>query len=319
MSKLVTVIVVTYNSSLFIEEALDSVYRQTWSEIELVITDDNSTDNTVNICDRWLSDHSFRFTNCRLLTSRINTGISGNANRGLYAATGRWIKFFGGDDALLNECISDNMRFVERNPHIGILFSRINRYNESFCPVNFLDTTPVGPILQESILWPSRTAESQYRMLLQEDRINFSPSFFIKRDLILNLGGFDERFRLLEDYPLWLKLTKKGHKLFFMDKITVNYRQHKKAVNHTGISFIVNPNYFSSESFRRECTYPFLPLLVRFEQKFRWMFSQIFRVDFMNRSTNFNKLLYNAFTVYLNPFRYLIKLKKIIGKGDNEL
>lgn len=318
MSRLVTVIIVTYNSSSFIEETLDSVFRQTWSEIELIITDDSSKDNTVSICDKWLSKFSYRFANCRLLTSEVNTGTSGNANRGLYAASGEWIKFLGGDDALINDCISDNMSFVERNSNIGVLFSRVNRYDDFFSPNNLLDTTPVGPILQESILWPLRTAESQYRMLLLGDRINFSPSFFIKKDVLLKIGGFDERFRLLEDYPLWLKLTKNGHKLFFMDKITVNYRQHKKAVNHTAISFIVNPNYFNSESFRRECVYPFLPPIVRFEQKFRWVTSQLFRIDFMNRPTYFNKLLYNAFTVYLNPFRYLNKLKRIIRKEEDE-
>lgn len=291
---------------------------QTWYYIELIITDDRSTDNTTRICSRWLNDHSSRFTNTRLLTSKINTGVPANANRGLSVATGKWIKFLGGDDALLPDCLTDNIRFVMNNPGIGILFSRINRYSESFCQKNYLDTIPDSPILQESILWHSRSAESQYRMLLLEDRINFTPSAFMHHDLITSLGGYDERFRLLDDYPLWLNLTKNGHKLYFMDKVTVNYRQHKEAINNTGRLFLINPNYFRSESFRRVYTYPFLPALVKSEQRFRWYASQIFRLDFLNRPTGFNRLLLVIFTIYINPFRYIIKLKKIIHKKRSE-
>ena len=308
---LVSVIISTYNSEAFIIETLESILHQSWKEIELIVTDDASTDDTVTICRRWLEDKSRRFTGVQVITSEINTGVSANANRGLKAASGEWVKFIGSDDTLLPGCLEENMHFIAENPNIRILFSRIDIYNDNFSPVNYLETTPAGEITTDSILWPGRDAGSQYRMLLVADRIHFSPSVFLHRDLIVSLGGFDERFRLLEDYPLWLIITKNGHKLYFMDKVTVNYRQHRGAINNTGKTFLVNPNYFRAEPFRRLYTYPFLPPLVRSEQKFRWIVSQSFRNDMLNRSTVLTRFLFVALTIYLNPFRYIIKLGKV--------
>ena len=61
MDSLITVVVVAYNSSSFIIEALDSVYNQTWRKIELIVTDDCSNDNTVELCHSWMDIHKSRF------------------------------------------------------------------------------------------------------------------------------------------------------------------------------------------------------------------------------------------------------------------
>lgn len=319
MPPLVTVIIVTYNSSAYVEETLSSTYNQTWNEIEIIITDDSSSDTTVEICRTWLSKYSSRFKNSVLLTSDINTGVSGNANRGLRAATGKWVKFIGGDDALLPDGLTDNMHFIAHHPETRVLFSRVNNYNQVFTPENYLGTSPKGEINQKSILSLDRSAESQYRLLLLSDRIHFTPSAVMHRETLLSVGGFDERFRLMEDYPLWLNFTRNGHKLYFMDKVTVNYRRHLQAINNTGKPFLINPNYFHAEAFRRLYTYPYLPPLIRWEQKFRWTVSQIFKFDNFNRPGRLNKLLLSLLTVYLNPFRYMIKLRKIIMRNPGEV
>jgi len=313
---LVSLVVVTYNSACFVAEALESVRVQTWNEIELIITDDNSSDYTVEVCRQWLNANSSRFIRTELLTSEVNTGVSGNANRGLKAARGEWIKFIGADDTLLPDCLKDNMNFLAGHAYIRILFSRINIYNQSFISENFLKTTPFGEITRDSILWHERTANSQYRMLLITDRIHFTPSAFLHRNTLNQLGGFNERFRLLEDYPLWLALTSNGYKLYFMDKVTVNYRQHPGAINNTGRSFLINPNYFRVESFRKAYTYPFLPRLIRADQRFRYAIAHLFKSDFMNRSNCFTRMMYNSLTIYLNPFLYIIKLKSLFKLGN---
>ena len=155
---LVSVITATYNSSDFITETLDSIFNQTWEAIELIITDDNSSDDTVEVCRQWLNAKSNRFRRSELITSEVNTGVSGNANRGLMAARGEWIKFIGADDTLLPDCLKDNMNFLANRAYIRILFSRINIYNQSFIPENYLETISFGEITRDSILWYERTA-----------------------------------------------------------------------------------------------------------------------------------------------------------------
>jgi glycosyltransferase involved in cell wall biosynthesis len=315
MSSLVSVIIATYNSSLFVIETLESVSRQTWENLELIITDDCSKDDTVEVCCTWLNENIQRFVHTEILTSEINTGISTNANRGLYKSKGNWVKFLGADDTLKPNCIEDNMSWVVSNPEVKILFSRIEIYKDTFEEKNLLETTPCAPYNPKGILDSGRSADSQYKMLLLCDRIHFTPSAFLHRETLLSIGGFDERFKLLEDYPLWLNLTKNGHKLYFMDKVTVNYRRHRKAVNNTGFDYLVNPNYFNSEDFRKVYTYPYLPFDLRLNAHFYWFASQIFRFDWLNRKNTLNKFLLALLTSYLNPFKYYIHLKKRLNKS----
>lgn len=320
MNTKVSVIIVTYNSGDFIIETLDSVFNLLWKEIELIITDDCSTDNTVELCETWLKDHQERFLSTQLITTEINTGVSANGNRGLEKATGEWVKFLGGDDAFAPGFLTSSMEHVVANPGIRVLFSQLNVYRETFEEKNFVYTTPeeIGPY---SIFWPERDAESQHRILLNSDRIHFTPTAFMHRETLLSLGGFDERFRDFEDYTLWLNLTRNGYKLHFMHKVTVNYRRHGSAQNNTGNPQVVNPNYFKEEDMRKIYTYPYMPPLKKMDARFKWYASQVFRIKWMNKSTKLNILLWQLFTFYLNPFSYVIALKKRVDpkvKG-NEL
>jgi alpha-1,3-rhamnosyltransferase len=314
MSSLVSVIIVAYNSSQFIIETLESVSKQTWEEIELIITDDCSGDDTVEVSRNWLSEKGQRFVSTEILTTNKNTGISTNANRGLKAASGEWIKFLGADDTLRPKCIQDNMLFVKEHPGVKVQFSNLEVYNGTFEEQNLLTTTPGNKIPPGSILAPGRLASSQYRMLLVCDQIDFSPSVFLKRETLLSVGGFDERFKMLEDYPLWLNLTRNGHKLYFMDKVTVNYRRHAKAINNTGITYLINPNYFKTENFRKVYTYPNMPIDIRLNQRYIWYITQIFRCDWLNRNKKLFRILHSLLTTWLNPFKYFIWLRKRLNK-----
>ncbi len=321
LNDLVSVIISSYNSSSFIIETLDSVARQTWKDLELIITDDCSSDGTVELCTRWLGEHGPRFVSAKLLSAIENGGVSANANRGLHAAQGEWIKFLAADDILKPYCIEANIAWISSNPEVKVLFSRIEIFQNTFHKSNFINTVPGSPYDYKGILSVNRSASSQYKMLLMGDRIHFSPSLFIARKTLLSIGGFDERFRLLEDYPLWLNLTKNGHKLYFMDKATVCYRQHSAAINNTTTTFIVNPNYFKTEDFRRLYIYPFLPVDLRLDQKYKWFVVQVFRNDFFNKNNKVNKFLMRLLTVYLNPFRYFLWFSKQVNKKrlNNEL
>lgn len=315
---LVSVIISTFNSSGFITETLESVLNQTWKDLELIITDDCSEDDTIEICHNWLTNNCQRFVRSEILTFKKNTGVSANGNRGLYASKGAWIKFLGADDTLKPECISSNMEWIQSHKEIKVLFSRVSIYRDTFIPDNLIDTTPAIPYNPTGILASGITADSQYKMLLVSDRIHFTPSAFLNRSALISVGGFDENFRLLEDYPLWLNLTKNGNVLYFMDKVTVNYRRHSKAINNTGKPFLVNPNYFKSENFRKVYTYPFLPLDIKLEQRFIWFSSQIFRFKWLNRNRRLNNVLLNVFTLYLNPFRHFIQIRKHLNKKLKE-
>lgn len=310
MSSLVSVVIATYNSSEFIHEALESILKQTWNELELIITDDCSKDDTTKICCEWLRINGLRFERTKLLTSKINTGVSANANRGLYESKGEWIKFLGADDTLKPDCIELNMQWISDKPYIKALFSRIEIYNGSFEPKNLITISPGIPYSDDGLMSKNRSSESQYKMLLTSDRIHFTPSAFLNRSTIINIGGFDERFRLLEDYPLWLNLTRNGNRLYFMEKVTVNYRKHLKSLNNN--SYVINPRYFELQDFRNIYIYPNLPVELKLGLQFDWLVLQIFRCKQINRDNKFGRTLLSIVTIYLNPFKYYVFIKKQI-------
>ena len=312
---LVTVVVITYNSAKYILDTLESIKGQTYENLELVISDDCSTDNCVEICFDWIEENKSRFVRTELITVKKNTGIAANGNRGYKAAKGEWVKGIAGDDALLPNCIEDNIKYININQDARVLFSYTKMYLNTFDECNFIRLVPgvfPGNIINETI-----TATEQYNLLLLSDRITFSPSSFIHRHTHMLLGGFDEKMKMQEDYPMWLCFTKAGYKLYFMEKQTVKYRQHAAAVNNMITDYLIKPNYFKTEKFRRFSIYPNLPWDIRWNERFRWFGSQVFRYDGLNKNRKANKMLLALLTSWLNPFKYYIYFKKRFVKNPN--
>jgi alpha-1,3-rhamnosyltransferase len=314
--KLVSIIVCTYNSSEFILETLESAKAQTYERIELIVSDDCSADNTVDLCANWITNNKDRFTRIELLTVPQNTGVSANCNRCIKTAEADWVKFIAGDDILLPDCIASNMSFVADHPEAKAIFSEVLLYHEFFRKENFLWTTPAGYPM--NIMDPAFSAQEQYKLLLLSDRITFTPSVFLYKPVLLELGGYDESNKLIEDYPMWLKLTKAGNKLFFFSKPTVAYRRHAAAASNIEQLGLFKPILLKSAAIRRKEVYPHLPWDVVGKEKIILKVSSLFEKMGMNKQTRLNSALYRLGTVYLNPFIYIIYFKKKISKKAQE-
>lgn len=304
MSQLVSVPVLTYNSSEFIEETLESIYHQTYQNIELIISDDCSKDNTVKIVEKWCNQPivQARFTDIKIITVPENTGIPGNYNRCVKACDGEWIKMIAGDDVLLPNCISDNLSHIKNNPEVRVLFSYNRVYKNDFREENFITLNPKQ--YPKNIISPTSKAKDQYEILLEGNRISFTPSSFFSRESILKVGLIDEDL-YSEDYQLFLKFTKEGYPLSFMEKETVLYRQHDKATNNTIQQYILKPHYFKTESFRRRYIYPNISTISMLEQKFAWRVNQLFKIENFNKQNSLNKMIYYLLNSILNPFKYI--------------
>ena len=308
----VSIIVATYNSSQFVIETLESTKTQTWENIELIISDDCSTDNTVELCSNWLAVNKNRFTKTIMITVPVNTGVSANCNRSINAAQSDWIKFIAGDDILLPNCLAANMKFIAENPQAKAIFSEVLLYKNDFSQENFLHIIPA--IFPMNIMNPDFTAMEQHQLLLLSDRITFTPSVFLNRHALLAAGGYDETNRLIEDYPMWLKLTKAGNKLYFFKTPTVGYRRHQGAASNVSEYGLFKPIFLKSAAIRKKEVYPYLPWdIVCSEKHILWV-SKIFQSAGINKKTSFYAYLYKMSSIYLNPFRYIIYFKKKVLK-----
>ncbi|MGV3697905.1 glycosyltransferase family 2 protein [Flavobacterium sp.] len=301
---LVSVPVTTYNSANYIVETLESIYNQTYKEIELLISDDFSTDGTIEKVEEWLQQERVikRFARTELIKVPHNTGVSANCNRCISNSNSDWIKLIAGDDILLPNCIEDNMKFAAGNENAHVIFSQIKLYQDTFEERNFIKTIPRQ--YPENLMNAAFTAQDQYQILLVSDRIQYTPSYFFNRKAIRKVGGYDENNRLVEDYPMWLKLTGSGEKLYYFHKETVGYRMHSKANNNTG-DVLIKPSIIHGYPVRKKYAHPHLPKLTVLDESWIYHTASIFKKLGIAKKSKINVTLYKLCSVYLNPFRYL--------------
>lgn len=318
MQPLVSIIVTTYNAENFVIETLESAKAQTYQPIELIISDDCSTDTTVELCTKWLQENKQHFVHTAIITVPVNTGVSANCNRCINASNANWIKLIAGDDILLPNCIADNMHFVQSKADATIVFSKVLLYNTDFSKQNFVAAIPEPYPM--NMMNPQFTAAHQYTQLLLSDRINYTPSSFFNKQALLSVGGFDEENKLMEDYPMWLKLTKANIKLSYFDTATVGYRRHNAAANNMQSNTLFKPLYLKSSPFLQKNVYPFLPWDIAGSKKFVLQIAKLFNAIGLNKSTTVNTKLFTVVTVVFNPFHYIVSFKKKVLKlGKNNL
>lgn len=241
---LVSIIVITYNSAKYVLETLESAKNQTYQNIELIISDDCSSDNTVAICQKWIIENRDRFITAELITTNSNTGISANCNRGMRSVTGKWSKLIAGDDILLDNCIEDNILFINNNLTSEIIYSKPKRFggDESSMQISENNYLKNEWIFEE----PSSV---QLQKQMERTPFWYTATLFIKTEIWAKFE-FDEAYPNIEDTPFVLKCLKAGHKLFYFPIYTVGYRfGHSDSVQNLHSNKLANFNLYRNEFF----------------------------------------------------------------------
>ncbi len=310
---IVSVVIITYNSSKFIIETLESVRKQTYKNIELIISDDSSNDDTLKLCEEWKKNFEDYFYRVLILKSKKNEGLVKNLNKGVKLATAEWVKVLAGDDILEDKCIENNLRYVEGNPEIKIVFSKTQRFKNEFLKENYLEI----PSDKEDKIFFEKKARNQFKILAMEN-VCSAPTSFIKNELYSEYGYYDETYPMVEDYPMWLKLTKNGVKLNFLNIITVFYRIHSESISSSKKEKKINIEMYE---FRKKLYYNFLK---------KEMNSKIFdyceNLDYYKNdryirkgNKKYRRDLWEQITLLVDPRYYKRKLKKLknLMRGAN--
>ena len=194
---LVSVAVVTYNSSKTVVETLDSIYNQTYPNLELIISDDCSPDNTVEICRDWIELHKDRFTRTVLLTADKNTGVSANMNRGADACEGEWVKDIAGDDVLIPDCVETYVDYIREHPDAVVVFAIVEVFGGDEETRESIEER--YSMEKEFFSW---SIEDQYDYITLERNCIPAPTAFYNRAKVIALGiRNDERIPHFEDTP----------------------------------------------------------------------------------------------------------------------
>lgn len=223
----VSVGVVTYNSSKTIVETLNSIKDQTYNAIELIIADDGSIDDTIKICNDWLACNKSRFVNTKLIESHQNRGIPANCNSLLASVNGEWLKMIAGDDILLTDCIQKCVDYANSSSEIKWLVGKSLKYIEVFDEAHLNRDDTVYSNKRMSVL--CGTLEVQQSAIVYFNFIE-APNLFFQTKVLREVGGYNEKYKMIEDWPLNLKLIQSGYKCYFLNDFIVGYRQSNSSV-----------------------------------------------------------------------------------------
>ncbi len=225
---LFSIVCVTYNQENLITECLDSIARQDFRRIELIICDDYSTDRTAQVVEEWLEEHRDRFENAVFLKNAENLGISATHDRGLRCATGKYLKYIAGDDILAENCASQIVSFSREH---GITWGQtlVKPFFETIEAAANIDLPH-----RRFRKYFSYTPSEQFRMFC---RRNFfcAPGNFFDRALLEENGFLDTEFRTFEDWHTWLRLTKAGQAARVLPVPLVYWRRHPKSLTFSAL------------------------------------------------------------------------------------
>jgi alpha-1,3-rhamnosyltransferase len=186
---LVSVCIPVFNHSDFVAECIESVIAQSYSNIELIIIDDGSTDSSCAIVERYIDACKARFQRFKFI-SRPNVGVSETLNEGLRWAEGKYYCGLASDDVMFADKTSVLVEYLEHNPNTVAAFGSICLIDEKSKKIGM------------------RTANAIYSFkdifLLRAELP--APAALIRRNELNNVGGFDRNTKV-EDWDIWLKLS----------------------------------------------------------------------------------------------------------------
>lgn len=204
--KLISIIMVTYNFSKFIVESINSVLRQSFRNFELVVVDDESTDNTFNLLEQY--SHLSNFS----LIKHCHTGnLNILRNSGLSISKGDFIAFIDADDIWFEKKLELQMVYIDNYDMICSNAEIVNEKGDVYIPKCFQNF--------------NRDVDINLSLLVNCNYI-FNSSVLFKKSIFKEVGLFDETKGVkVEDYPFWLKVAEK-HRIRFIDKPLIKYRRH---------------------------------------------------------------------------------------------
>lgn len=188
MTPSLSVLFCVYNGERYLNEAVQSVLAQTFSDFEMIIVDDGSTDATPEILE------SFCDSRIVLLRNKTNCGLVVSLNIAIAYSSGKYLVRMDADDLSFSDRFQQQWDYMELNPDVGVLGCWMEQIHEKNGDNHILKV-------------PSEHYLIRWKMLFETSV--FHATVMMRRDVVVCEGGYDERFRHIEDTELWSRLILK--------------------------------------------------------------------------------------------------------------
>jgi glycosyltransferase involved in cell wall biosynthesis len=210
---LISVIIPCYNADTFLSVAVESVLQQSYQNLEIILINDGSTDNSPQIMEFYLSDERII-----IIENEQNIGLIATLNKGIDLAKGTFIARMDADDLSSPERLEKQWAFFEQNPQLSLLSTACYRIDEKSQIV----------ILESA---KAKTAAGIYFASFFTQPIVHGS--VMAKASVLKANLYSSAALHCEDYELWTRLLKQGERLQTLDEPLYFFRQHNKGVSHT--------------------------------------------------------------------------------------
>lgn len=207
---LVTVGVAVYNHERYVQQCIESILDQDYENIELIIIDDGSLDNSFSVIQAFLEQRGL--PSHVHLSSRSNKGMCNTLNEIAKKSQGKYVSYIGSDDYWLSNKISDQVTYLETHPECTLVHSNSSRVDSQ------------GQFLKHMDYSGRDNSGNLFEAHIKRTGGINTPSHLYRTSIFNDIGYYDPQFRF-EDTDFWLRLTKQ-HSVGFINTTHTCYRWH---------------------------------------------------------------------------------------------
>jgi glycosyltransferase involved in cell wall biosynthesis len=199
----VSVVIPSYNSARYLPQAIDSVLAQGFRDLEVLVVDDGSTDDTGDVMKRYGPPVRY--------IQQSNSGVAVARNRGIEESQGRYVAFLDADDTWLEHKLEKQLAALEAYPDCGLCYSAFTAVGADLTPLYVGRSNRRGAAFED--------------LLMRGNVVGSICSVLCERKLLADTGGFDASLSQCADWDMWVRLA--AHTDFiYLDSELVTYRQH---------------------------------------------------------------------------------------------
>jgi glycosyltransferase involved in cell wall biosynthesis len=199
----VSVVIPSYNSARYLPQAIDSVLAQSFRDLEVLVVDDGSTDDTADVMKRY-------GTPVRCI-QQANSGVAVARNRGIQESQGHYVAFLDADDTWVEHKLEKQLTALRANPHRGLCYSAFTAVGADLCPLYVGRSSRRGTALED--------------LLMRGNVVGSICSVLCQRNLLQTAGGFDPSLSQCADWDMWVRLAALTE-FIYLESELVTYRQH---------------------------------------------------------------------------------------------
>ncbi len=220
MKPLVSIIIPTYNVGKYIDQTLESIFNQDFTDYEIIVVDDGSTDATQSVLESFKNRISYCY--------QENRGPAAARNVGIKMAKGKYIAFQDGDDLWPKSKLKLQMELMESYTDVGLLSGDMQRFSEGHVKVSSM-FKKYG--FDRNFFGDNFYVIDAYKKIYVQGNYIPTGTVILRRNCLEKVGCFDEGLRHSEDLDLWLRIAMQ-YRLAYSNEIWLLRRDHE--INLTG-------------------------------------------------------------------------------------